>query len=70
MLGTPLVVQWFRIYLAMQGMQVQILVGELRSHMLQLLSPCAPKLMHHNQRAWVLQLEKSASSGLEPACHN
>ena len=31
--GTPLVVQWLRIRLPMQGTQVQSLVGELRSHM-------------------------------------
>ena len=31
--GTYLVVQWLRICLAMQGTQVQFLVGELRSHM-------------------------------------
>ena len=31
--GTSLVVQWLRILLPMQGMQVQSLVGELRSHM-------------------------------------
>ena len=30
--GTSLVVQWLRIHFAMQGMQVQSLVGELRSH--------------------------------------
>ena len=30
-----LVVQWLRILLAMQEMQVQSLVGELSSHMLQ-----------------------------------
>ena len=30
--GTYLVVQWLRICLAMQGTQVQFLVGELRSH--------------------------------------
>ena len=34
-LGTSLVIQWLRIRLPMQGMQVQSLVGELRSHMLQ-----------------------------------
>ena len=32
--GISLVVQWLRICLAMQGMGVQSLVGELRSHML------------------------------------
>ena len=33
-MGTSLVVQWLRNHLPMQGMQVQSLVGELRSHML------------------------------------
>ena len=33
LLGTSLVVQWLRIYLAMQGMWVQSLVGEVRFHM-------------------------------------
>ena len=32
-LGTSLVVQWLRHRLPMQGVQVQSLVGELRSHM-------------------------------------
>ena len=32
-MGTSLVVQWLRIRLAMQGMQVRSLVGELRFHM-------------------------------------
>ena len=31
--GTSLVVQWLRPHLPMQGMKVQSLVGELRSHM-------------------------------------
>ena len=32
-LGTsPLVVQWLRLYLPMQGVQIQSLVGGLRSH--------------------------------------
>ena len=30
---TSLVVQWFRLHLPVQGVQVQSLVGELRSHM-------------------------------------
>ena len=30
---TSLVVQWLRIYFAMQGKQVQFLIGKLRSHM-------------------------------------
>ena len=40
-MGTSLVVQWLRICLAMQGAQVQSLVGELRSHMLW--SLCTPE---------------------------
>ena len=31
--GPSLVVQWLRICLSMQGIQVQSLVGELRSHL-------------------------------------
>ena len=31
--GTTLVVQWLKIHLATQGIWVQSLVGELRSHM-------------------------------------
>ena len=30
---TSLVVQWLRLHLAMQGVQIRSLVGELRSHM-------------------------------------
>ena len=33
--GTSLVVQWLRIRLAVQGLQVQSLVWERQSHMLQ-----------------------------------
>ena len=32
-MGTSLVVQWLRIRLPMQGMQIRSLVGVLRSHM-------------------------------------
>ena len=32
--GTCLVVQWLGVHLAMKGMQVQSLVGELRSYIL------------------------------------
>ena len=39
-LGTSLVVQWLRICLAVQGVWVRSLVGELRPYMLQL-PPCA-----------------------------
>ena len=31
--GTSLAVQWLRFHLPMKGVQVQSLVGELRSHM-------------------------------------
>ena len=33
-LGTSLAVQWLRLHLPMQGVRVQSLVRELRSHML------------------------------------
>ena len=33
LLGTSMVVQWLKIYLAMQGMWVQSLVGEVGFHM-------------------------------------
>ena len=39
--GISLVVQWLRIHLPMQEMQVQALVAELRSHVLQGNSPHA-----------------------------
>ena len=32
-IGTSLLVQWLRLRLPMQGVRVQSLVGELRSHM-------------------------------------
>ena len=32
-LGTSLAVQWLRLHLPMQGMWVQPLLGEIRSHM-------------------------------------
>ena len=40
--GTSLAVQWLRLCLAMQGVRVQSLVGELRSHM-----PCG-----QNTKTW------------------
>ena len=33
--GSPVLVQWLRIHLAMQGIWVQSLFSELRSHILQ-----------------------------------
>ena len=44
-----MVVQWLRISPAMQRMQVQSLVRELRSHMLQ----------GNRKQVWALQLEKA-----------
>ena len=41
--GISLVVQWLRICPEMQGTQVQSLVGEQRSHMPQLESPCTER---------------------------
>ena len=32
--GTPLVIQWLRVCLTMQGTRVRSLVGELRPHVL------------------------------------
>ena len=32
-MGTLLIVQWFRLYLPMQGVQVGFLVREIASHM-------------------------------------
>ena len=51
-------VQWLRIYLAMQGTQVRTLDRELRSHMLQRkqqLSPLTPKPMRHTMRVCAQQ---------------
>ena len=74
--GTSMVVQWIRIRLAMQGMQAQSLVRELRLYMscsnsvcmLQLISPCAlePVLLnkrgHHNEKPVHHNLESSSFS--------
>ena len=54
--GISLGVQWWRIRLPMQGAQVQSLVGELRSHMLQ------------GNWALVPQLLSSHASTREPTC--
>ena len=48
--GTFLVVQWLRIHLPTQGMQVQSLAGELRSH------------MPYGNKAHMLQLQKPTHS--------
>ena len=74
--GTSMVVQWIRIRLAMQGMQAQSLVRELRLYMscsnsvcmLQLISPCAlepvflNKRGHHNEKPVHHNLESSSFS--------
>ena len=57
--GISMVVQWLRIRLAIQGMQAQSLVRELRFYMsqdnsvcmLQLLNPCALKPVLLNKRS-------------------
>ena len=63
--GISLVVQWLRIHLAMQGTQVQSLVGELRSHMPWSNSAHMPSLSsphtttresaHHSERLCMMQ---------------
>ena len=79
--GTSMVVQWIRICIAMQGMQAQFLVRELRSYMswsnsvcmLQLLSPCAlepvlpNKRGHDNEKPVHHNLESSSCSLQEKA---
>ena len=68
--GTSLVVQGLRMCLAMQGTQVQSLVGELRSHMprstyawaLQLETPCA------TTRESVYSKERSRMTHEDPLC--
>ena len=42
--GTSLAVQWLRLRLSLQGVRVQSLVGELRSHM-----PQAKKIKHKTE---------------------
>ena len=44
-MGTSLMVQWLRIYLAMQCNQVRSLVRELRSHVLQSNQAPVPQLL-------------------------
>ena len=44
-IGTSLMVQWLRIHLAMKGMQIQSLVGELRSHLPQSNEAHTPQLL-------------------------
>ena len=64
-IGTPLVVKWLRIHLAMQGMRVQSLVGELRCHMLGSNSAGAlptAEPTHHNERGSATQQRPSATT--------
>ena len=51
-------VQWLRICLAKQGMQVRTLVAELGSHMLRSNAACVP------------QLESLCTTTNDPAWHN
>ena len=70
-LRTSLVVQWLRICLLMQGMQVQSLVQELRSHIWRVSETQAPKLqnsVHCNYRALVLQQEKPSCCHQRSPC--
>ena len=55
---TSLVVQWLKIHLAVQGMQVQSLAGVKIPHTTEQLSPCATskESMCCNERPQVLQL--------------
>ena len=55
-LGTSLVVQWLKICLPVQGMQVWFLVGELRSQM-----HGSTKPLCHNHRACKPQLRPNAA---------
>ena len=55
MIGTSLGVQWLRIHLAIQGMRVPSLVGELRPHVLQSSSAHVPQLesVRSKERSWI-----------------
>ena len=55
---TSLVVQWLRLHLPMQGMQVQFLVRELRSHM-----PQAKKPKHIRQKQYCNKFNKDFKNG-------
>ena len=61
--GTSLVVQWLRMCLAKQGMQVRTLVAELGSHMLRSCSLCATtrESAHHNKRSRMTQQRYAAA---------
>ena len=68
-LGTYPGVRWLRIHLAMQEMQVQSLVRELRFHMLQSNSAREPRLLSlhtlepqlHDKRSHVTQVRPGAA---------
>ena len=66
-IGPPLVVQWLRICLPMQGMQVQALVRELRSHMPWSNWARVPRLLSLSSRACKPQLQSPSATTTE-AC--
>ena len=51
--GTPVVVQWLRLHLPMQGVWVQSLVRELRSRL-----PCGQKTKHKKQKHYCNKFNK------------
>ena len=57
--GTCLVVQWLRLPLPMQGVQVPSLVGELRRHL-----PCGQKPKHKTQKQYCDKFNKDFKNGL------
>ena len=79
-LGISLVVQWLRILHAVQGTQVQSLIGELRSHLPQNNSTHEPQLLeplsygNWSPQATTRELvrcnKRSTSGNEDPACCN
>ena len=57
-MGTSLVVQWLRTHTPMQGMKVQSLVGEPRSHMPQGKSLHIATKTQHSQNSKLKNLSK------------
>ena len=65
---TSLVVEWLRILLAMQGTQVQFLVGELDPTCLRASKPAC---CNYRARApCTMQLESPCASMKDPVSHN
>ena len=59
LLGTSLLAHWLRFYVSMQGMLVQSLVRELKSHM-----PCRQKNQNIKQKQYCITFNKDFKSGL------